>query len=112
MSKNYPDQLGEWVRQRAKSRRDRNLVAFLAAAEDVRAALNAGFAAKTIWGNLYEAKRIPFCYDTFLSYVRRYLETKEKLYTQECAQAQQAQQPPAPQRGFVFNPVPNKEELL
>lgn len=112
MGKSYTDQLEDWVKHRAKTRRDRNIVAFLAAASDIRAALTAGYAAKTVWANLFESGRIPFCYDTFLTYLRRNLsdvpEAPQQVHSPPPAEPRRT----APQPGFHFNPVPKKEELL
>jgi len=112
MGKSYTDQLEDWVKHRAKTRRDRNIVAFLAAASDIRAALTAGYAAKTVWANLYESGRIPFCYDTFLSYLRRNAPDLPEAPRQVQTASPAAPESSAHQPGFHFNPVPKKEELL
>jgi hypothetical protein len=70
-SKSYPDQLAEWVSQPARTLRDRHLVTFMAVRNDVKAALDAGFTAKTIWTNMRETGRVDFCYETFLRHVKR-----------------------------------------
>jgi hypothetical protein len=118
MGKNYPDQLGDWVRQRAATTRDKNLVAFLAVRDDVRAALDAGFAAKTVWSNLHESKRIAVSYTAFLRYVRKFLDQAavSPLASQAPSTLPDGSSrhitPPAKPAGFVFNPTPKKEELL
>ncbi len=119
MTKEYPEQLGAWLRRRETTRRDRNLAAFLAAADDVRAALVSGYPIKTIWSNLFESKRIAFRYDAFLRYVHRYIFCPEGSSPYALDEKQQAQKTiaatspkPAVHAGFTFNPVPNKEELL
>src|SRR5471030_682324 len=115
MDKNYPDQLGEWVKRRAATTRDRNLVAFLAVRNDVCAALDAGYPAKTIWANLQESQRIAVSYTAFLRYIRKYLERPAKTSDKHQAAARAASvttskaNKPA---GFVFNSTPKKEELL
>mgnify|MGYP006173640119 CR=1 FL=1 len=55
MASRYADELAEWVSARPapRPRQDRSLVAFLAVKEDVRAALEAGYAMKTIWAHLH-----------------------------------------------------------
>ena len=117
MTKEYPEQLGAWLRRRQTSRRDRNLAAFLAAADDVRAALRSGYPMKTIWTNLFESKRIAFRYDAFLRYVHRYIFSADGSSPYAPNQKQPPQKIIAAtsskhQAGFMFNPVPNKEELL
>jgi hypothetical protein len=76
MAKSYPDQLAEWVKRRESTKRDKNLVAFLAVRGDIQLAIEAGYAVKTIWSNMYEAKRVNFGYDTFLNYVNRHIRAK------------------------------------
>ncbi|MDO9013673.1 MAG: TraK family protein, partial [Polynucleobacter sp.] len=49
MAKTYPEQLGEWVKRRESTQRDKNLVAFLAVRDDVKAAVEAGYSVKTVW---------------------------------------------------------------
>jgi hypothetical protein len=117
-AKSYPEQLAEWVNQPVRKLRDRHLVTFMAVRNDVEAALHAGFAAKTIWANMQEAGRVDFCYETFLKHVKRSINTpqgNQAVHTTKAKSKTAAGPvivaPPAIQ-GFVFNPVPNKEELL
>jgi len=58
MGKNYPDQLAQWIERRGLARSDRNLVAFMAVHDDVKVAIDAGYAVKTVWENLQETGRI------------------------------------------------------
>lgn len=122
MAKTYPELLGEWVKQRESTRRDKNLVAFLAVRDDVKAAVEAGYAVKTVWANMHESKRIMFGYDTFLNYVNRLIRrpqvdqtvttdsssTPSKVGKKTAAKAKPAETAP----GFNYNPIPNKEDLL
>lgn len=130
MIKNYPDQLGDWIKRRAKSRRHTNLAAFLAVRDDVRAALDQKYTVKDIWANLREGGRIPFGYDAFINYVNRFLgshlaarkvakerrrsgaDTSAPKKDPDPTAVAKVQPPPASLPGFVFNPVPKKEELL
>lgn len=129
MGTSYIDKLGEWVGQRESTRRDRNLVAFLAVREDVESALREGFAARTVWLNLYESGRIPFKYTTFLLLVNRHITpanvkrppSQTRLIFSESARPVPAKAAstartdsiqPEPIRGFVFNPIPRKEDLI
>ena len=122
MAKTYPELLGEWVKQRESTRRDKNLVAFLAVRDDVKAAVEAGYAVKTVWTNMHESKRIMFGYDTFLNYVNRLIRRPQVDQTAttgssstltKAGRKTAAQVKPAEAAAsFSFNPVPNKEELL
>lgn len=117
MGKNYPDQLGDWVIRRAATTRDRNLVAFLAVRDDVCAALAAGYNVKTIWSNLRDSKRIGVSYSAFRRYVKRFatqapVGISARPSTSPSPTAHRPSSKPDKQSGFVFNPTPNKEELL
>lgn len=117
MGKNYPDQLGDWVKQRTATARDRNLVAFLAVHDDVRAALDAGYTVKTIWSNLHESKRIAVGYTAFLRYVKKFIKqasSDQGLHSlpQPLPTTPRSTSKPDKPPGFSFNPTPNKEELL
>lgn len=116
MTKNYTSQLGEWVKQAKVAQRDKNLVAFLTVRDDVRAAVQAGFAVKTIWRNLSDAGRIAFSYDAFRGYVARMVDQPaavgEATTAKAMAPAPKVVSPKPEATGFTFNPVPNKEELL
>jgi len=139
MAKSYTEQLAEWVKRRpAPTRRDKNLVAFLAVRDDVRDALDEGYAVKTVWAHMHESKRIEFGYDTFLNYVNRHLRPAEQqpaIASNQVATAptsppnanapkdpgKPAPQPSPPRPaapvagdlgGFSFNPAPNIEELM
>lgn len=129
MAKSYPEQLGEWVKRRESTQRDKNLVAFLAVRDDVKAAVDAGYAVKTVWSNMHEAGRVKFGYDTFLNYTNRLIrrpQVQAGTPTENSAPATSDSTRPKPSSkkavapktakptstGFTFNPVPNKEELL
>lgn len=130
MAKNYPDQLAQWIQQRGQPRSDKNLIAFMAVHDDVKLALDAGYAVKTIWANLQETGRIGLSYKTFLNYVRRVLGPTQQHAAARSIKAASAAAPaaqalsqtstestpirvmPLATPGFTYNPVPNKEELL
>ncbi len=115
MSTGYSEHLAEWVKQKQSCRRDKNLVAFLAAQTDILDALAAGYAAKTIWMHLVECKRIEFGYDTFLSYTKRQLRKQVQADLRKTEKQTPKHKPTTEtkrQAGFSFNSVPNKEELL
>lgn len=133
MAKSYPEQLAEWVKRRESTRRDKNLVAFLAVRDDIKLAVDAGYAVKTIWANMHEEKRVAFGYDTFLNYVNRYIRGKSSRSVevlsvqltpnssiepgrQESKAASQKQEPkikaPESATGFKFNSKPDVKELI
>lgn len=113
MAKTYPDELADWVKARAaqKQRQDKHMVAFLAVRSDVQAALDAGYAMKTIWEHMTETGRLHSRYETFTQHVKRYIRSASDPSTHT---------PPAPPPtrndpkvgGFKFNPTPKKEDLL
>jgi hypothetical protein len=131
MNKNYPEQLGDWVKRRKSTQRDRNLVAFLAIRDDVKAALDASYSVKTVWTNMHECKRIEVGYEVFLHYVNRLirhpiadhvatvpnsrlsnpLATIGQKLAPGATPAASVTKPVAP-AGFVFDPVPRKEDLV
>ncbi|MBP8176203.1 MAG: TraK family protein [Xanthomonadales bacterium] len=130
MANRYADELAEWVSARPapRPRQDRSLVAFLAVKEDVRAALEAGYAMKTIWAHLQATGRIESRYETFTLHVKRHLRTPPPAQPPTAAQAQRppggpaATSPPAPREprktlppsvgGFTFNATPKTEDLF
>lgn len=131
MTKTYSEQLGEWVKQKESTQRDKNLVAFLTVRDDVKMAVEAGYAVKTIWTNMRELKRIDFGYDTFLNYVNRQIRrpqekksassTEPKLATTTYSNTppkvdvnipREKTTKPNTLPEFTFNPVPNREELI
>lgn len=129
MHKSYSEQLGKWVGQRKLPMRDKNLAAFRAVLDDVKAALNDGYRVKTIWTNMHEAGRIEFAYHTFRNYVKKHVvapdgdlgvqpQARPRAQPYRAKQGQLAAKPVAQNKeserssGFTFNPAPNKEELL
>lgn len=138
MAKSYTEQLAEWVKRRpAPTRRDKNLVAFLAVRDDVKRALDEGYAVKTVWAHMHDSKRVEFGYDTFLNYVNRYLRSVDQpvLAANQAtstpafgkAPMPRAAEKPLPSKpiphqpatpaasepaGFTFNPAPNIKELM
>jgi hypothetical protein len=115
MGHRYSEQIAEWVKQKQSRKRDKNLVAYLAAKEDIQAAMADGYAAKTIWEHLVETQRIEFGYDTFLNYTKRQhlSQIREESCQTEKLQLENKQPTKTKlQPGFSFNSAPNKEDLL
>ncbi|WP_036254298.1 TraK family protein [Methylobacter sp. BBA5.1] len=137
MAKSYTEELADWVKKREDSRprQDKNMVAFLAVRNDVKAAVEAGYAFKTIWEHMHETGKIPYRYETFLKHVRRYIthapanqakqtalpapSQEDDTKTDPKADAMRTKASPEPKKnrvramtGFTFNPTPNKEDLF
>lgn len=119
MAKRYTEELAEWVKKReaARPRQDRNAVAFLAVRADIEAAIDAGYALKTVWEHLHEIGKISFRYETFLNHVHRHITrrptNRAKPATPAKPRATEPKRSEAPGvGGFIFDPSPNKEDLL
>ena len=133
MTENYPELLGEWLKRRATTGRQRYLVEFLAVRDDVRAAVEAGYPVMCIWENMVEAGQIGCGYQTFLNYVNRHVRrdsaaqapatppaamTREKVEkaprSPNRKRPEKGSQVRAPDAipGFTFNSDPRKEDLI
>ena len=128
MAAKYSELLREWVKQREATRRDKNLVEFLAVREDIQTALRDGFPVRTIWKNMRESRRVSFGYDSFLNYVNRQIRREtapsvhvapDKPVQPQARTEQQAhtgQVTPKTSKGtmpgFTFNATPRKEDLI
>jgi hypothetical protein len=137
MAKSYTEELADWVKKREDSRprQDKNMVAFLAVRADVKAAVEAGYAFKTIWEHMHETGKLPYRYETFLKHVRRHIThaptnqakqtavpapaQEDDTKTDPKADATRTKAPPEPKKnkvramsGFTFNPTPNTEDLF
>jgi hypothetical protein len=127
MPKSYTEELSEWVKKREASRprQDKSVVAFLTMRADVKAAIEAGYALKTIWWHLHETGKIPYRYETFLKHVRRHIthaaaeqvkgskpEPKAGAMKPKGSPEPKKNEPPAPVRGFTFDATPKKEDLI
>lgn len=113
MPKTYPEELAEWVkgREAKKPRQDKHVVAFLAVKSDVQAALNAGYAMKTIWEHMKETGRLRCRYETFTQHVKRYIKGA-KPEPKATPPTSKSNSKPAKIGGFTFNATPKKDDLL
>ena len=114
MAKKYTDSLGEWAKNRgntAKARRDRHWVFFLAVKADVEAAIEAGYALRTIWEHMSETGRITYRYETFLKHVNR-LKKIERIVEKSEEEQPEKKGAPSKSDGFTFNAIPKKEDLF
>ena len=109
MDTNYPEQLGEWVRQQKSILRDRIFVAFLAIQNEVKAALDAKYPVKTVWKNMHESKQINVGYSK--SSLPHHAIKKDSQAKQATPAAATAIRQSAPAK-FVFNPVPPEDKEL
>ena len=118
MRKNYIETLSEWVKKRetTRTKRDIQKIAFLAVRADVKAAIEAGYALKTIWEHMTETGKITYRYETFLKHVNRRSKTiqvNETLCTKTGKKIiPTKEETPNKFSGFKFNPVPKKEDLI
>ena len=131
MTRPYPEQLSQWINGQKASKQAKNLSAFLAVKKDISDALEAGFAAKTIWAHLKASQKIAFSYDTFLNLIKRHvslslnkeeetpraeapLEATTPCPSTEVANDENKQATPVQEgpTGFLYNPTPNLKELV
>ena len=109
MIKNYTETLSEWVKKQESTRTQRNTqrIAFLAVRADVNAAIEAGYALKTIWQHMTETGKISCRYETFLKHAKRECKTAPAAKT-----SAQKTSPPARRDGFTFHATPREEDLI
>ena len=126
MGKTYSEELAEWLKGReTRKLRHKHVVAFLAVKSDVQAALDAGYAMKTIWEHMKETSRLRCGYETFTQHVKRYLKTtpvtavsspspSPDSLTRGVMSHVKAVPPASPPKigGFTFDATPRKEDLL
>lgn len=141
MTKNYIDELAVWAKDHEKKmvtkRKDKSVVAFLAVRSNVKEAMEAGYALKTIWRHMHSTGRTPYRYETFLKHVHRYIkdaqntsakkpgqvssESLKKIDQQGNGEISEALQKkdanpkktvPPSVGGFSFNSKPKKEDLF
>lgn len=71
------EKIAQWVKEGGNSpdstKRDTR-AEFIAVQADVKAAIDAGYAYRTIWEHMRETKRVSCRYETFLRYVRKYIK--------------------------------------
>jgi len=122
--KSYTNELAEWVDKRAKKKRrqDTAAVAFLAVRQNVKEAIDAGYALSTIWEHMHETGKLKCSYETFRKHVRRHMKPTTQADPEPApktgAQAsigkesKDEQKKDDPLNGFTFNATPKKEELF
>ena len=73
MKKGYLDDLSEWANKQPTTKNQSKMVAFIAAKDDVKTALDAGYEIKVVWRNMKETGRVNCSYNTFCLHVQRYI---------------------------------------
>jgi len=113
------------TRREQKGTGVKNRAVFLVLREDIKEALNDGWAFKQIYRTLYSQQKINFSYQTFMNYANALILTpKSPEAHRQPVQLRKAgqEQPdihaePLPKKsyelpGFVFNPIASKEDLI
>jgi len=126
MPKRLSARIAERTGRNTPSHGGKNRAAFLFLRDDVKEAINNGWPVKAIWGTLYEEGKVSFSCETFRTYVDRLIRAK-RLETElgrvagnkeGRGKSNQASLRPvdknstAETRGFKFNPIPNKDDLI
>jgi hypothetical protein len=113
------------TRREQKGTGVKNRAVFLVLRDDIKEALNDGWAFKQIYRTLYSQQKINFSYQTFMNYANALILMPKSSE----ANHQQVQLPkagheqtdasaePLPKKSyelpsFIFNPIANKEDLI
>lgn len=122
--------LSERIAQRAAGARrgGKNLASFLAVRDDVKEALQDGWAVKVIWRTLHDEGKITFSYDAFNNYVNRLIQNADTPAPSRGQPAPLRARPSSPPASpakndadkknsgeiptFKFNPKPNLKDLV
>ncbi len=132
MTKTLSSRIAERTGLKNPVRGATNRAAFLAVRLDVEHALNDGWPVKTIWETLFEEGKITCSYQAFRGYVNRLIlsstdspkNKKPASLDSVSIEPEQTNEPKQPVEeqtnppllhglpGFVFNPTPNKEDLI
>lgn len=109
MAKTLSARISERVRSQVPNQKAKNRAAFLAHRDDIRQALDDGWAVKVIWATLKDEGKITFSYQAFTGYVNRLIAPKEPKPPRHDTTAARTR---SISKDFTFNSTPNKEELL
>ncbi|MDI3292302.1 TraK family protein [Janthinobacterium tructae] len=132
MSTGYTSELAQRLKKKKSANRGLNTADILAAKDDIRAAIDAGFVPKDIWADLRDHQRLHCSYDTFLRLVKKFVmpenstpyqrhlnRIRQDTTVPHPKQKAETTSPPGPSRtsqleirGFTFNPIPDKAALL
>ena len=107
MPKNLSLRIAEKIGTQTPDKKGKNRVAFLAHRDEIQQALEDGWTAKMIWATLKDEGKIGFSYQAFTRYVKRLTTRPATSATKTAATTAHDAN-----KGFTFNPIPNKEELL
>ena len=99
----------------------RNRAQVVALRKEIEQAIKDGCSLAMIWNTLHEERAIACGYETFRAHVRKLTQPHPGTYpapspntdrsTPRTKSTKRAAPRPANTSGFVFNPVPNEEEL-
>ena len=96
----------------------RNRAQIVALRGEIAQALKDGCTLAMIWNTLHEEGTIEFGYETFRAHVRKLMQVTHPATSPTTDRSTPRAKPtkpaaprPADTSGFVFNPVPNEEEL-
>ena len=109
MAKSLSARIAERARGQVPDQKGKNRAAFLAHRDDIRHALNDGWAVKVIWATLKDEGKIAFSYQAFTGYVKRLIPPKTAVQPKHTTSSSA---PIPTSKEFTFNSTPNKEELL
>lgn len=132
MSTGYTSELAQRLKKKKSANRGLNTADILAAKNDIRAAIEAGFVPKDIWADMLDNQRLHCSYDTFLRLVKKFVmpesskpyqlhinRIRQDASAPHAKQATATTSPPGPSRtspleirGFTFNPIADKAALL
>jgi len=126
MAKSLSERIAERAKKKKPSRNAQNRAAFLAVRADVKQALDDGWPVKSIWETLHEEGKVTFSYQAFRGYVNRLIlavkadaalspasePAKPREDAKPEAAASSTKQKPARMPGFIFQPNPDKKDLL
>ncbi|WP_367154080.1 TraK family protein [Methylomonas sp. HYX-M1] len=114
--------LADWVLQNKQNARGYNRALFMRLRDEIKQALDDGWTVAQIYRLLYEEGKVPFSYQAFRLYANSLILNPGQTRRQakgdkpETPQAEKPE-PAAKQaadkvKGFVWNPNPNKEDLV
>ena len=131
MTKSLSERIAERAKRKKPSRNAQNRAAFLAVRADAKQALDDGWPVKSIWETLHEEGKVTFSYQAFRGYVNRLIlavktdkapppasesaKPGEDVKPEIAAASESAsstKQKPARMPGFIFQPNPDKKDLL
>lgn len=113
MNKDLSARIAERVKKQRISSRDQNRAVFLALRQEIAKAMQDGWSVMTIWRTLKDEGKITFSYQAFRLYVKKLVHPSAPPPGSPSKKTgPPGTEQPHKASGFVFDPVPNKEELF